>query len=65
MTEQKTIFLSGGKYSENSRFSKEKGSKSTILSQKWRRVWDSNPRAQRANGFQDLFRIWNLTEIDL
>ena len=19
----------------------------------WRRVWDSNPRAQRANGFQD------------
>ena len=22
----------------------------------WRRVWDSNPRAQRANGFQEVYQ---------
>ena len=29
----------------------------------WRRVWDSNPRAQRANGFQD--RLVMTTSISL
>ena len=29
----------------------------------WRRVWDSNPRAQRANGFQDFVGVWNLMEL--
>ena len=28
----------------------------------WRRVWDSNPRAQRANGFQDFLRNPTLTQ---
>ena len=39
----------------------------------WRRVWDSNPRAQRANGFQDRLvmtasiplRIWNCLSTEI
>ena len=34
-----------------------------FLAAKWRRVWDSNPRAQRANGFQD--RLVMTTSITL
>ena len=35
----------------------------TNLCKMWRRVWDSNPRAQRANGFQD--RLVMTTSITL
>ena len=35
----------------------------TKLCKMWRRVWDSNPRAQRANGFQD--RLVMTTSITL